>query len=200
MTCPTVSLALLALQALPTWAIAQEVLSRPEQPFKGHIGRTAKDFAPDFPKPVHAPTGAPNVLLIMTDDVGFGASTTFGGPVPTPTMDRLAKAGLRYTQFHTTALCSPTSAAFLSGRNHHSAATGVVMEIGTGYPGYNSLMPKGTGTFAEVLRQNARRRQDAVHAPHPIFRDVREPRDLQRWLGRGHHPGRRAMGHWPVAR
>ena len=102
MTRPTVSLALLALPALPTWVIAQEVLPRPEQPFKGHIGRTAKDSAPDFPKPVSAPTDAPNVLLIMTDDVGFGASMTFGGPVPTPTMDRLAKAGFRYTQFHTT--------------------------------------------------------------------------------------------------
>ncbi|NGZ11343.1 MAG: arylsulfatase [Nitrospira sp. LK70] len=154
MTRPIVGLALLALLILPNWAIAQEVLPRPEQPFKGHIGRTAKDSKPDFPKPVHAPKDAPNVLLIMTDDVGFGASTTFGGPVPTPTMDRLAQAGLRYTQFHTTALCSPTRAALLSGRNHHSAATGVVMEIGTGYPGYNSLMPKSTGTFAEVLKQN----------------------------------------------
>ena len=90
----------------------------------------------------------------MTDDVGFGASSTFGGPVPTPTMDRLAKAGLRYTQFHTTALCSPTRAALLTGRNHHTGATGVIMELGTGYPGYNSLMPKSCGTFAEVLRQN----------------------------------------------
>ncbi|MEZ4342171.1 MAG: arylsulfatase [Nitrospirales bacterium] len=93
-------------------------------------------------------------MLIMTDDVGFGASSTFGGPISTPTMDRLAQAGLRYTQFHTTALCSPTRAALLSGRNHHSAATGVVMELGTGYPGYNSLMPKNAGTFAEVLKQN----------------------------------------------
>lgn len=114
----------------------------------------AKDSSPDFPKEVHAPKGTPNVLLIMTDDVGFRASTTFGGPVPTPTMDRLAQAGLRYTRFHTTALCSPTRAALLSGHNHHSAATGVVMEIGTGYPGYNSLMPKSAGTFAEVLKQN----------------------------------------------
>jgi len=123
-------------------------------PVKGHIGRTVKDSTPDFPKEVQAPKGAPNILLILTDDVGFGASTTFGGPVSTPTMDRLAKAGLRYTQFHTPALCSPTRSALLSGRNHHSAATGVIMELGTGYPGYNSLMPKSAGTFAEVLRQN----------------------------------------------
>lgn len=131
-----------------------EVLPRPEQPFKGYIDRKAKDSRPDFPKEVQAPKGAPNILLIMTDDVGFGAVSTFGGPVPTPTMDRLAKAGLRYTQFHTTALCSPTRAALLTGRNHHSNATGVVMELGTGYPGYNSLMPKSSGAFAEALRQS----------------------------------------------
>jgi arylsulfatase len=146
--------AALVVSAATAHAQSQDVLPRPEQPFKGHIGRTAKDSTPDFPKEVHAPQDAPNVLLILMDDVGFGASSTFGGPVPTPTLDRVANAGLRYTQFHTTALCSPTRAALLSGRNHHSAATGVVMELGTGYPGYNSLMPKSTGTFAEVLRQN----------------------------------------------
>src|SRR6266498_3244057 len=123
-------------------------------PFAGHIGLTAKSSTPDFPQPVRAPKGAPNILLIMTDDVGFSASSTYGGPVPTPTMDRLAKAGLRYTQFHTTSLCSPTRAALLTGRNHHSNATGVIMELATGYPGYNSLMQKSSGTFAEVLKQN----------------------------------------------
>jgi arylsulfatase A-like enzyme len=151
---PGWSLALLALLSWPTWASAQEALPRPEQPFKGHIGRTAKDSTPDFPKEVTAPKGAPNVLLVLIDDAGYGASSTFGGPVPTPALDRVAAAGLRYTRFHTTALCSPTRAALLSGRNHHSAATGVVMELGSGYPGYNSLMPKSAGTFAEVLRQN----------------------------------------------
>ena len=135
-------------------AQAQDVLPRPEQPFKGHIGRKAKDSIKDFPQEVAAPKGAPNVLLIMTDDVGFGASSTFGGPIETKTFDRLAANGLRYTQFHTTALSSPTRAALLSGRNHHSAATGVIMELGSGYPGYNSLMPKSAGTFAEVLKQN----------------------------------------------
>jgi arylsulfatase A-like enzyme len=132
----------------------QEVLPRPQAPFKGHIGTTAKDSTLDFPPEIKAPKGAPNILLILTDDVGFGASSTFGGPVPTPTMDRLAASGLRYTQFHTTALCSPTRAALLSGRNHHSNATGVIMELATGFPGYNSLMPKSNGTFAEVLKQN----------------------------------------------
>ena len=83
---------------------AQEVLPRPEPPFKGHIGPTVQGSTLDFPQQVKAPQGAPNILLILTDDVGFGASSTFGGPIPTPTMDRLAKEGLRYTQFHTTAL------------------------------------------------------------------------------------------------
>src|SRR5580765_2445516 len=95
----TLCLALAAAFALP--AGAQEILPRPAQPFGGKIGRTTKESTKDFPKEVTAPKGAPNVLLILTDDVGFGASSTFGGPIPTVTMDRLAKAGLRYTQFHT---------------------------------------------------------------------------------------------------
>jgi len=135
-------------------ASAQEVLPRPEQPFGGKIGRTSKESTPDFPKEISAPKSAPNILLILTDDVGFAASSTFGGPIPTLTMDRLAKSGLRYNQFHTTALCSPTRAALLSGRNHHSASTGVITELATGYPGYNSLMSKSCGTFAEILKQN----------------------------------------------
>ncbi len=145
-------LSLMFTLAAPAWG--QEVLPRPEQPFGGRIGITAADSVKDFPKEVEAPKGAPNILVILTDDVGFGASSTFGGPIPTSTMDRLAQAGLRYTQFHTTALCSPTRAALLSGRNHHTAATGVIMEAGTGFPGYNTLMPKSDGTFAEVLKQN----------------------------------------------
>jgi arylsulfatase len=146
--------ALVCAVAMALPAGAQEVLPRPEQPFGGKIGRTTKESKPDFPKGVEAPKGAPNVLLILTDDVGFGASSTFGGPIPTPTMDRLAKEGLRFNNFHTTALCSPTRAALLTGRNHHSVATGVIMELGTGYPGYNSLQPKSAGTFAEILKQN----------------------------------------------
>jgi len=140
--------------AMAGTAFAEEVLPRPEPPFAGKIGITTQESVKDFPKEVEAPKGAPNILVILTDDVGFGASSTFGGPIPTPTMDRLAQQGLRYTQFHTTALCSPTRAALLSGRNHHSAATGVIMEAGTGFPGYNTLMPRSAGTFAEVLRLN----------------------------------------------
>jgi arylsulfatase A-like enzyme len=143
----------LAFSMVPA-ARTQEVLPRPEQPFKGYIGRTAQESIKDFPEEVKAPKDAPNILVILTDDVGFGASSTFGGPIPTPTFDHLAQNGLRYSQFHTTALCSPTRAALLAGRNHHSASTGVIMELATGFPGYNSLMPKSCGTFAEVLKQN----------------------------------------------
>ena len=133
---------------------AQNALPTPERTFQGVIGRTAKESTPDFPQQVTAPKGAPNVILIMTDDVGWGASSTFGGPIPTPTYDKLAKAGLTYNQFHTTGLCSPTRAALITGRNHHSANTGVITEMATGYPGYNSLMSKSCGTIGEVLRQS----------------------------------------------
>jgi arylsulfatase len=134
-------------------ASAQEVLPAPPAPFKGQIGLSAKDSKPDFPQPVEAPKGAPNVVLVLLDDVGFGASSAFGGPINTPTLDRLALNGLRYTQFHTTALSSPTRAALLTGRNHHSAHTGVIMEQATGFPGYDSLMGKDTATIAEILKQ-----------------------------------------------
>jgi arylsulfatase len=132
----------------------QEVLPHPEPAFHGVIGRTLKDSKSDFPKEVQAPAGAPNILLILTDDVGFGASSTFGGPIPTPTFDRLAASGLRYNEFHTTALCSPTRAALITGRNHHSAATGNIMEFASGYPGYNSLMSKSLGTVGQMLKYN----------------------------------------------
>ena len=132
---------------------AQEVLPVPPAPFKGQIGLSVKDSRSDFPKPVQAPNGAPNILLVLLDDVGFGASSTFGGPIETPTVERLAERGLRFTQFHTTALCSPTRAALLTGHNHHSVHTGVIMEQATGFPGYDSLMGKDTATIGEILKQ-----------------------------------------------
>src|SRR5271169_4620048 len=135
-------------------ASAQSVLPKPQAPFQGVIGRTAKDSTPDFPKGVEAPSGAPNVLLILTDDVGFGASSTFGGPIETPNMQRLADSGLRYNTFHTTALCSPTRAALITGRNHHSNASGVITEFATGFPGYNSLIPRSSGSVGSVLQDN----------------------------------------------
>src|ERR1700751_3438558 len=134
--------------------VAQGVLPKPEQAFKdAKIGRTYKDSKPGTITLGKAPAGAPNVLIILIDDAGFGQWGTFGGQIPTPNLDRLAKMGLRYTRFHTTALCSPTRAALLTGRNHHSAGTGVITEIGDGYPGYSGQIPKSAGMFAEVLRQ-----------------------------------------------
>jgi len=146
----------LASTTLPrsTDAATDTILPRPEPPFQGKIERTLKGSVPDFPKGVEAPAGAPNVLLILTDDVGFGASSTFGGPIQTPNFQRIADAGLRYNMYHTTALCSPTRAALITGRNHHSVASGDITEFATGYPGYNSLVPKSAGSVAAVLRDN----------------------------------------------
>jgi arylsulfatase A-like enzyme len=132
----------------------ETVLPKPEPPFQGKIGRTVKDSTPNFPKGIEAPAGAPNILLILTDDVGFGATSTFGGPIQTPNFQRLADSGLRYNKYHTTALCSPTRAALITGRNHHSVASGVITEFATGYPGYNSLVPKSAGSVGAVLREN----------------------------------------------
>ena len=132
----------------------RSVLPIQQKPFAGHMALRTGDSQLDFPAEVKAPKGAPNILLIMPDDVGFGASTAFGGPVPTPALDRIAAAGLRYNQFNTTALCSPTRSALITGRNHHSNSTGVIMELGTGFPGYNSLMSKSNGSIAEILKQN----------------------------------------------
>src|ERR1700704_279529 len=130
------------------------VLPKPTPPFAGKIGPTYKESTPDFPKPVSAPKGAPNVLLILTDDTGFGHAATFGGAAATPTLDRVAASGLRYNRFHTTALCSPSCAALLTGRNHHSVATGVIIEMGTGFPGYTGMVPNATAGLPEVLRLN----------------------------------------------
>jgi arylsulfatase len=103
---------------------------------------------------VKAPTGAPNALLVLIDDVGFAAAGTFGGPVPMPTLDRLARAGLRYNNFHTTALCSPTRMALKTGRNHHTAETGSVMETATAFPGNTGQVPNSVAPLAEMLRLN----------------------------------------------
>jgi arylsulfatase len=122
--------------------------------FGGVINLSAKDSKPCWPAQVVPPKGAPNVLLIMTDDQGYGVTSTFGGVIPTPAMDRIAKAGLRYTQFHSTALCSPTRAALITGRNHHSVGFGVISEFSTGYPGYNSIIGPESSTIGEILKEN----------------------------------------------
>jgi arylsulfatase len=129
-------------------------LPKPDPQFKGTIEETYKDSKPNYPQPVKAPKGSPNVLIILTDDTGFGMASTFGGPAPTPTLDRLAKNGLRYNRFHTTALCSPTRAALLAGRNHHTVGTGVIIEMGTGYPGYTGIIPRNCALVPEILRGN----------------------------------------------
>jgi arylsulfatase A-like enzyme len=130
------------------------VLPIPAPPFEGKIGKTFEDSKQDYPQPVQPPKGAPNVVLILVDDLGFGQPATFGGPVPTPALDALAADGLRYTRFHTTAICSPTRAALLTGRNHHQVATGTITELSTGYPGYNSIWPRNTASIAEILKDN----------------------------------------------
>ncbi|QDV31300.1 Arylsulfatase [Planctopirus ephydatiae] len=129
-------------------------LPMPDPTFKGKIGATYKDSTPSYPLPVTTAKGSPNVLLILLDDVGYGMCSTYGGPVPTPHMDQLANNGLRYTRFHTTALCSPTRGALLAGRNHHSISTGVIIEMGTGYPGYTGIIPKSTALVSQTLRDN----------------------------------------------
>ena len=134
---------------------AQEILPVPEQPLPGFVGRTVPQSAPpQWPSRVQAPAGAPNVIVIMTDDVGFSAGSTFGGPIPTPTQDALARNGLRYTQFNTTAVCSPTRAALLTGRNHHMVNMGDIPEGASGYEGYTSVIPKSAGTIAQVLGES----------------------------------------------
>ncbi|HEY6830619.1 MAG TPA: arylsulfatase [Gemmatimonadaceae bacterium] len=137
-----------------TTTIDGHYLPAPPQKFGGQIGLSAKDSKPYWPARIVPPKGAPNVLLIMTDDAGYGVSGTFGGVIPTPALDRIAKMGLRYTQFHSTALCSPTRAALITGRNHHSVGYGVVSEQATGYPGYDSVIGLDNATVGEILKDN----------------------------------------------
>jgi len=129
-------------------------LPPPNPKFEGVIKERASESKAWWAPRIVPPKGAPNVLLIMTDDSGFGAPGTFGGVVPTPAMDRIAKSGLRYTNFHSTSLCSPSRAALITGRNHHVAGFGVVGEIATGFPGYDSVIRKENGTIGAILRDN----------------------------------------------
>ena len=137
-----------------TTTIDGKYLPPPPPKFGGVINMNATDSKPYWPAQVVPPKGAPNVLLIMTDDQGYGVSGTFGGVIPTPAMDRIAKMGLRYTQFHSTALCSPTRAALITGRNHHSVGYGVIGEMSTGYPGYDSVIGPESATIGEILKEN----------------------------------------------
>ncbi len=141
----------------PELAHAQEVLPRPARPFGGKIGLTYKDSEAEKPQlkipETYGLENPPNILIVLIDDCGFGQMGTFGGGIPTPTMDRVASTGLKYTRFHTTALCSPTRAALLTGRNHHSVGSGVIGEAGTGFPGYSGIMPSSAATFSQIIRE-----------------------------------------------
>jgi hypothetical protein len=153
-----------------TVTIDGKQLPAPPQKFEGKIGRTAAESKPYWPARVAPRKDAPNVLLIITDDSWYGVPSTFGGVIPTPALDRLANAGLRYTNFHSTALCSPTRAALITGRNHHSVGFGVISEQATGYPGYPVRRgPADAGRRVRLARGRA----------HPA-----RPRLLQRRQGR----------------
>jgi arylsulfatase len=131
-----------------------DTIPAPEPTFGGTIQKNAGDSKPWWPPKLVAPSGAPNVFVVLLDDAGFSASSAFGGPIPTPVLDELASEGLRYTNFHVTAMCSPTRAAFLTGRNHHSVGNGIVSDLATGFPGYDAEFGKENATFARVLQAN----------------------------------------------
>jgi arylsulfatase A-like enzyme len=137
-----------------TITIPGDQLPAPPQKFGGKIERDARDSKPYWPARIVPPKGAPNVLLIITDDAGYGVASTFGGVIPTPALDRIAASGLRYTNFHSTALCSPTRAALITGRNHHSVGYGVIAEQATGYPGYDSVITRDKATIGRILTDN----------------------------------------------
>jgi len=137
-----------------TTTISGKQLPAPDPDFGGDIKNDALSSKAWWPPSIVPPKEAPNVLLIITDDAGFGVPSTFGGVIPTPTMDRIADAGLRYNNIHSTALCSPTRAALITGRNHHSAGFGVITEQSTGFPGYDSIIPKEKATIGRILLDN----------------------------------------------
>ncbi len=137
-----------------TTTISGKQLPAPEPKFGGDIKADALQSKPWWAPRIVPPKQAPNILLIMTDDAGFGVPSTFGGVIPTPTMDRIANSGLRYNNIHSTALCSPTRAALMTGRNHHSVGFGVISEQSTGFPGYNSIIPEDKATIGRILLDN----------------------------------------------
>lgn len=149
-----IAVSVLAVSVVPGILAAQDAMPRPEGPFGGKIDRDVRKSAPDWPRMVTAPKGAPNVLLILVDDVGFSTTSAFGGPVPTPNFDKLAATGLKYNEFHVNAICAPSRAALLSGRNNHEIGFGTITEHAQGYPGYNSVWPKKSASIAKVLGEN----------------------------------------------
>src|SRR3978361_506858 len=128
----------------------------PEQTYQGQVGKTLGESKEWWAPPAKAPAGAPNVVWILLDDVGFGATSTFGGVISTPTFDSLAANGLRFTNFHTAAICAPTRAALMTGRTHHYVHMGGFAHtmLSAGFPGYDGRIPSDKGTIAEILREN----------------------------------------------
>ncbi len=157
-TPPSVAFAQVVTGALgspsATVTIKGDQIPAPPMKFGGVLKESVKDSKIWWPPRIVPPKGAPNVLLIMTDDQGYGVGGTFGGVIPTPAFDRIANAGLRYTEFNSTALCSPTRAALITGRNHHSGGFGVITELSTGYPGYDSVIGTDNGTIGTILSGN----------------------------------------------
>jgi len=137
-----------------TTTIPGKQVPAPDPAFGGEIKDGALQSKSWWAPKIVPKKGAPNVLLVLVDDAGYGVAGTFGGVIPTPTLDRIARSGLRYTQFHSTALCSPTRAALITGRNHHSVGFGVISEQSTGFPGYNSIIPKDKATVGRILKEN----------------------------------------------
>src|ERR1700712_5113735 len=134
----------------------QSVNAQNAQQYQGVVGKTLNDSKEWWPETVKAPKGAPNVVWIILDDVGFGATSTFGGIIKTPNFDTLANNGLRYTNFHTAGICAPTRSALLTGRNHHYVHEGGFSHVSmsAGFPGYDGRIPADKGTIAEILREN----------------------------------------------
>src|SRR5437016_12741385 len=158
MTC-LIAIAFAVAPSLPGTSAAnaewdRRVLLRPPDLFQAVTKRTLEGSVAAFPQPVNAPPDAPNILLVLIDDAGFGNPSTFGGPIATPTLDKLAAEGLRYNRFHVTALCSPTRAALLSGRNHHAVGFGSISELIGGWPGYSTQWPTSAASIAQILQAN----------------------------------------------
>lgn len=137
-----------------TNSIDPSSLPLPDAPFTGTVGRTYKESSEAWPELPSPPDGAPDVVLIMLDDTGFGQTGTFGGPVPTPALDQLAADGVKYNRFHTTAICGPSRAALLTGRNHHNAGSGFLVEWATGFPSYTTMIPQSTATIGRILKSH----------------------------------------------
>ncbi len=155
--------------------------------FEGVVGRTLEESTPWWPPLPSGPPGAPNIVMVLLDDVGYAQFGCYGSDIPTPTFDRLAAGGLRYSNFHTTALCSPTRACLLTGRNHHASGMARIVEFASGFPGYDATMPAANGFLSEILRarglRHVRRRQVA---PRPGAGDGDGRVRATRWpLGRG---------------